>query len=842
MRLIGKIAVSFLLFCICPAFGSDVEVTVSEPEGLPSVTIGGGGALSSRFVFWGSQWKWTPVKSSFKRSSPFNYEADAEDESLGLSIRQHVEKIGEGKLRWTIDLDARKSIPDAVGGGIAFRFNPDSFRSRLGKPRLLSGNSGWAWGGPGAAIEMKFEPPLASVFFEPTNANEIRAYFYDKGISAGHRHYAFTLSTDAEIIPTRSERFGTDDASWKIQGLDWQHSPIDLSFLNEMPAGKHGFLKAEGEKLVFSDGNSARFWGTNLSAYALFDTPKDVVVQQAKRLSELGFNLVRLHHHDSPWVNPNIFGSRQSHSDRLDPQMLDKLDWWIKCLKDQGIYVWLDLHVQRALGPQDHITAFDEISRGKSAADLKGFNYVNPSIERAMKDFSSAYLNHVNRYTALAYKNDPAIAAILITNENDLTYHYGNALLPDKHVPWHDARYMHEAKEFAARTGLNANLVWRSWEEGPSKYFLNDLEHRFDADMIAYLRGIGVKVPIVTTSTWANNPLFSLPALTSGSMIDVHSYGESEEIGKNPIHAANMIDWLASGQVEGMPMSISEWNVSPYPVPDRYDMPVYVAAQAAHQGWDAVMLFAYSQGNMKGPGNPSNWDCYNDPELISALPAAALLYREGHVREATSTYAFSPTAAQLFGQKISPANSVALRTAAELGRLVIMMPETRFLPWLKPGRIPPGARIITNPDQSLLPLDATHAVTDTGELNRDWEKGIYTVDTARTQAAMGWLGGKKLKLSDVEIDMLNKNATVAVQSMDGKPIRSSRDIVITLAGPTTAVQKMQGFYYKQPFAGIVSIRSGRGLKLSGSDDLSFSDGVYLLKLSGTRSIYRLSVK
>ena len=32
---------------------------------------------------------------------------------------------------------------------------------------------------------------------------------------------------------------------------------------------------------------------------------------QAQRLSALGFNLVRIHHHDSPWVNPNIFGEQK---------------------------------------------------------------------------------------------------------------------------------------------------------------------------------------------------------------------------------------------------------------------------------------------------------------------------------------------------------------------------------------------------------------------------------------------------------------------------------------------------------------------------------------------------
>ena len=108
-----------------------------------------------------------------------------------------------------------------------------------------------------------------------------------------------------------------------------------------------------------------------------------------------------------------------------------------------------------------------------------------------MKQFNEEYLNHQNRFTGLRYKDDPAIAALLITNENDLTHHYGNALLPDKEVPKHTAIYLREAESFAGKYALSKDKVWRSWEDGPAKLFLNDLERRFDVDMIAYLRKLG---------------------------------------------------------------------------------------------------------------------------------------------------------------------------------------------------------------------------------------------------------------------------------------------------------------------------------------------------------------
>ncbi len=210
----------------------------------------------------------------------------------------------------------------------------------------------------------------------------------------------------------------------------WHAAPVDLSFLNaeERPAGKHGFVRVVKDRLAFEDGAPARFWGTNLTSYALFGTTsREDVKLQARRLSQLGFNLVRLHHHDSFWASPNIFGdATKPDTKSLSAEMLGRLDWWIKCLKDEGIYVWLDLEVQRRFKPSDGIQYFDEISSSK--AGLKGFNYVNASIQEAMRRFNEGYVEHFNAFAGLRYKDDPAIVAMMLTNENDITHHYGNLL------------------------------------------------------------------------------------------------------------------------------------------------------------------------------------------------------------------------------------------------------------------------------------------------------------------------------------------------------------------------------------------------------------------------------
>ena len=384
--------------------------------------------------------------------------------------------------------------------------------------------------------------------------------------------------------------------------------------------------------------------------------------------------------------------------------------------------------------------------------------------------------------------------------------------------------------------------MWRSWENGPAKLFLNDLERRFDIDVISYLRNLGVKSPIITTNTWGMNPLSSLPALTTGDAVDVHSYGGAGELSKNPLVAATLVHWIAAAQVVGKPLTVTEWGVDDHGslAADRQDIPLYVSASASLQGWDAVMFYAYSYEPLtESGGTPSPYQAYNDPALMASLPAAALLFRQGHVKEANTTYVFMPSKEMLFDQGVSAANSVALRTASERGKVKIAMPQVNELPWLEKSTVPQGAKIIRDPLQSQIPVNAAEVVSDTGELRRNWDRGTFTVDTPRTQAAMGWIGGEAIKLADVEINVSARNSVVAVQSLDGNPIRQSQSILISLSARSIPATEKSLPYYSEPVEGKISITAPAGMNLRAWDArtrklrglaTSYTTGRYVLSL------------
>jgi hypothetical protein len=168
---------------------------------------------------------------------------------------------------------------------------------------------------------------------------------------------------------------------------------------------------------------------------------------------------------------------------------------------------------------------------------------------------------------------------------------------------------------------------------------------------------------------------------------------------------------------------------------------------------------------------------------------------------------------QLFDQDISPKSSVAIRTAVEKGKLLVAMPRTKELSWLEESHIPPDAHVITDPNRSLLSFDATYAVSDTGELRHDWGQGTYTIDTPRSQVAMGWVGGKTITLSDVTISVTTPNATIAIQSLSQNRISQSRNILISLGSASVPGAGNRMPFRSQPIAGEISIRTRQGLKL-----------------------------
>lgn len=812
-----------LLLCInryCYALDS---IRVDEKTALFSAFDKTVPVVTSSYIGWKKNWKWadTQVHPVYQRENVHSTFTGHTPE-LGIDFSGTLNKnVHPNQFKWTYQWNKQKSIPDATGFGIEFKFlrNSPGFSSTAKPPELLSGNSGWRWQTPdGRQITVRFTPALASIYFEKQQQSTIRALFFT-AIDRGKQQTTLTVTVDDAVKlsgPASMDYDDVDFAKWHADVLPSETSPVDLSFLNKLdrPAGKRGFIKARGAELVYADGMPARFWGANLQAHTLFSTSDDNIKKHARRIAQLGFNLVRIHHHDSKWVKPNIFKNPNDNTRELSAESLHKLDLWIKCLKEQGIYIWLDLHVGRTFTKDDQIDNFADLAKGKEFSEVKGFNYYNASIQGQMQAFNAAYLSHVNEFTRIAYKDDPAIIALLLTNENDLSQHFGNSLLGNKGVPLHNKLLAADAKLFSKTYNLSYDKTMRTWEMGEPRIYLNDVEHRFNRSMIDHLQKLGVKSLIATTSSWGGMGLSGLPSLTDGNVIDAHSYGTADDMSRNPRFYPGFLAWIGGAQVLGKPLSVTEWNIEPFPAADRFTAPIFTASIASLQGWDALMLYGYSQVPLNGPATGSNYSSFNDPSIMGLMPAAALLYRQGHVAPARNVYELQPGRSTLFNTRLDPTTSKTIRTLLESSRFSIRMPDTPELPWLKNGLQPDKkATVIKDMDRDFIQAGQSHVTSDTGELKRDWEKGIHTVNTPRSQIASGAIGGEAIRLKNASFSIRTKKAVVAIQSLDGRDISKSGRIFITVMARSQPDTLNRNVFLSEPVTGRVSFAAPKGLKV-----------------------------
>lgn len=823
--LINQLRLLPLFLVICNQSYAFDKISLTESTGLFVLEDKTIPVVNVNYVGWEAHWKWA--------NSIINSTAQLDNNNVTGNFTGFVSNLGinftgstaqspdTNRIDWTYNWEFSQNHPDALGYGLEFNLKRTaaSFPAIAQAPVLLPDNQGWRWDTPdGQSVEVKFTPALAKIYFEGKDQSKIRAMFVT-AISIGSKQTTMSITVTPQVAlspPAVLNYDSVDQAQWEQDVLPGIVSPIDLSFLNktDAPAGKHGFLLANADQLMFEDGTAAKFWGVNLQAKALFSTDDRNIKLHAKRIAQLGVNLVRIHHHDSKWVSPNIFNGTKSTLD-LSGSSLRKLDLWISSLKSEGVYVWLDLHVGRAFTANDGIFSFNEISQGQRRAEAKGFNFINASIRDRMQEFNRAYLNHVNAYTKLAYKDDPAVAGMLLTNENDLTYHFGTSLTKRKKTPNHTEKFMDEARQFADANGFSLAATSRVWNMGEPKLFLNDVEHKFNRDLLDDLDLMGIKCPIATTNSWGQMGLSSLASLTDGSIVDVHSYGKQEEFNYNPRYNPGFLSWVASAHVSGKPLSVTEWNIEPFPARDRFTAPIFTASIADLQGWDMIMLYGYSQKELNGQelkGN--NYSSFNDPAIMGLMPAAALLYRQDHVSLAKNTYELKLNPSAFFFNEVNPTNSKTIRTLLETSRVTVTVPNTSELPWLKQNINPSnGTVIVDDPNKDFIPEGQNFVESDTNELKRDWENGVQTINTKKSQVISGWIGGKAIDLENVSFNITTKKAVVSVQSLENLPIKDSVGIFITAMARSQPVTDDLLPFLSEPVFGTVTIEAPPGLQL-----------------------------
>jgi len=576
--------------------------------------------------------------------------------------------------------------------------------------------------------------------------------------------------------------------NWKPFNLSWDDRvPVDISFVfeNEKPAGKHGFLKAQGDRLVYDDGTEGRFWGVNFNSGANF--PEHAYSEMvAQRLAKFGVNIVRTHQMDAEWATPNIFQFNRAvpkdNTRSLDPESLDRLDYLFYCLKQHGISIYLDLLTYRQFRPGDGVDVVDSLPQA-----AKPYHYFDPRLIELQKEFNEQLWTHHNLYTGLAYKDDPAIVLTELVNESDP---FAQPVILEPYRTRFEEMYL----DWLAGEHLPSPafpIDFRKPDPLMARFFVQVMQDYY-AELLAHLRKIGVKIPINGTNWWIT--LGVTAAQRAVDFCDSHVYWnfplweniDTPGTDTHPMVGAyeNAFAMLSMNRLAGKPFFISEWDHA-WPDEWRAESPLAYAATAAFQGWSGVTIHTYrystwqAEDRLGGGAETINsityrnhFDSANDPAKFGLFYHAALLLRRGDVQPAQKTAGIHfPTDPEEWLLK-RPGEIPALKGLPEQHKTVLLLPGAEvpvdlLQPW----------------DQPLVMEGQGSVTADTGQMGRGWQDRWGWIDTPRTKAVYGFLGqAGTIQLTGLEFEVVTDFATIALSSLTDDPLEQSASILLTAVG------------------------------------------------------------
>ena len=600
--------------------------------------------------------------------------------------------------------------------------------------------------------------------------------------------------------------------------IDWRQnsdSLVNLSFLLDAPAGKDGFIRIRNGHLAKPGGERFRIWGVNFTAASCFPSKENAPIA-AEHLARFGINCVRFHFLDSGGAT-SLFVKGREDTRTLDPQQLDRLDYFIAELKKRGIYTNLNLNVGRNYRRGDGVKDYEYLGLAKVV------NYFDEHIQALHKEYAGQLLTHYNPYTKSEYRHEPAVAVVELVNENSIVEAWFSDRLLGKNTEkspgtWTDVtawyasqltfRYNEWLKERLSSTELKAlrdmagvkederipRLTKTQFSAAPKKMFhleaafYMELEHNYFQKMYRYLKEeLGIQALVVGTSDH-NHGKTGYPLLTSTSQMDIvdgHVYWQHPQyltdlktnrrtfsIKNTPMVNEpfnSTVIQLSRSAVAGKPYTVSETN---HPFPNEFaceGIPILAAYSAFHD-WDGIFFYTFEhkepkEWNAKMPGH---FEIRPDPVRMTNLAAGALMFLRGDVRSALTTIPRSYTIEQVregirypysegsyFTPGFSP--SIPLRHATSI---VGFDDEAGEYPKVSPD---------------------SPIVSDTNELAwhySEQEKGLVTVETEKSQALIGFVKDHNKALKNLSATVENEFCSIVLTSLDGRPISSSGSLLL----------------------------------------------------------------
>lgn len=637
------------------------------------------------------------------------------------------------------------------------------------------------------------------------------------------------------------------NGEWKAVNMSCvqvqEGSALDLSALVDKPAGKQGrVMIGEGGDLVFAAAPSqpVRMLGFNGFPSEIWkESDGDVFRSKVKLFAEAarrqGYSLFRVH-----GLLDRTLCEGATEDMSIRPDKLDRWDFLLSQLKREGIYCHLVIF-SFGLYERSAVDGTTFTERDKHKLQL----YLGGEWERKRFRYGAeTILNHVNPYTGLAWKNDPAIAFVEFYNEQELGLDRMGKTISD----FPDAKAYLERewrKWLCARHGthlppaLAAELKGKSLDAAPLPSLddrTSELANEFalfrmhvSAECAKWcervVRDTGYEG--LTTQYNASKKIGdSAVRWQVSQVVDMHAYyqhpiggwGTAGNIVKQDSSLADAAGYWRSAnstRLSGRPFIVSEFNHcfwNPY----QHECGVVFGAYSSLQGFSALEIHSGPVTLEVGSPKVASFTCAASPVVRASEFLSGCLYRRGDV-----------TRAQKRVELVVP-EQVLNRGAASLGgvsteqsRLGLMTGFSLSFPWAERmekttggGRadlrlLPAGVAavnaqdwfvdVVESKDGDFSMADTVRKMKTVGILNpgniSDPENGVFQSDTGEiTMRSREHLLKVKSPCSEAVTLEANKRETVGALAVERSSVAACVAVCSATAEPIAVSGRMVLLY------------------------------------------------
>ncbi len=579
---------------------------------------------------------------------------------------------------------------------------------------------------------------------------------------------------------------------------------------------------------MLGNGKPARFW--TATTYQQRDKDDAKLAHHARWLAKRGVNMVRSH--------GRINGGEDSKLTDIDRDDRDQLWRMVAIMKKEGIYTTISPFWTH---PVNGKTLKSWGVAGDETQGAYGLLFFDKTLQRGYKSWMKQIFDEKNPYTGIRLADDASVAMIQLQNEDSLLFWTAQSIkgeqlrvleklfgdfLIKKHgslakaaAKWGkplatDLEFQENGTDKFSEGRAAIYIVWH-WTQPQTGYkaarlrdqlqFVGETMHNFNAEMARYLRDdLGCK-QLINAGNWKTADEVLLNdverwSYTANDVIAVNKYftgihngprnGWTNDVGDTFTNASALLDPRSlpvnMKQVVGHPNMITE---SGWIAPTAYQSegPLLVAAYSSLSGLDSYFWFAVG-GTEEWNPNFEKWRM-ETPQGVAQFPAAALMFRKGYIKRGAPVVHEERTLSDLWNRReplIAEDKSFDPNRDAGSGgaqnKLKSAVDPLAFL--VGPVEVKYGGDPKKSTVTDMKPFINNAAKTvrsNTGELNLNFGKGLFTLDTPRAQGASGFV--KKfplIKLKDVTLQSGNEYSTISVVSMVGKTIRSSGKLLVQI--------------------------------------------------------------